>query len=161
MTLGMPESMVLEQLGTDFILRKFPSGVKPESRANPPDSAWSIQRKTDSGFVMVGSVTFDDHKLTTAIRNWDVQAYASKSLFYAVSEALKSLERDGLTACRIATYGTSRMIDSPTGTGSGSLNTQEILIDCEIKQVKITLNVSDAPGMTPTNIQVSEWLQSK
>jgi hypothetical protein len=108
---------------------------------------------------MVGSVTFDDHKLTTAIRNWDIQESSSKSLFYAFNEAMKSLEADGLTACRIATYGANQMIDSPTGGGRGSLDTKEILIDCGIKQVKITLNLSDTPGMTPTDIQVSEWLQ--
>jgi hypothetical protein len=53
------------------------------------------------------------------------------------------------------------MVDSPTGTGSGSFSTQEIFLDCGIKQVKITLYVSDSPGMTPTDIQVSEWLQRK
>jgi hypothetical protein len=51
------------------------------------------------------------------------------------------------------------MIDSPTGPGNGSLNTQEILINCGAKQVKVTLYLSDAPGMNPTEIEVSEWLQ--
>lgn len=155
----MTESAVLEQLGTDFILRRFPAGVKPSTSATPSESAWAIQRKTESGFVEVGSVTFDDHKLTTAIRNWDIQESSSKSLFYAVNEAIKSLEADGLTACRIATYGSNRMIDSPTGAGSGSLDINEILIDCGIKQVKVTLSLSDTPGVTPTDIEVSEWLQ--
>jgi hypothetical protein len=45
--------------------------------------------------------------------------------------------------------------------GSGSLDTKEILFDCGVKQVKITLNVSDTPGMSPEDIQVTEWLQRK
>lgn len=104
LTLGMPESTVLEQLGTDFILRKLPAGVKPIGAATSPESAWAIQRKTESGFVEVGTVTFDSHRLTTVIRNWNIQESSSKSFFYAVNEAMKSLEADGLTACRIATY---------------------------------------------------------
>ena len=161
LTLGMPESTVLDELGTDFIMRKFPSGVKPASAMNPPVSAWGAQRKTESGFVMVGSVTFDDHKLTTAIRYWDIQKSSSKSLFYAMNEAMQSLEHDGLTACQIAAYGANRTIDSPNSTGSGSLDTKEILFDCGVKQVKISLNVSDTPGMSPEDIQVTEWLQRK
>ena len=110
---------------------------------------------------MVDSVTIDDHKLTTAIRNWNIQESSSKLSFDAVSEAVKSLEADGLTACRMATYRANCMIDSPTGTGSGSLDTKEILIDCGVKQVKITLTLPDTPGMTPEDIQVAEWLQRK
>ncbi len=94
LTLGMPESKVLEQLGTDLILRKYPAGVRPSSAKYPPESAWGVQRKTESGFAIVGSVTFDDHKLSTAIRNWEIYD-SSKSLFYAVNEAMKSLEADG------------------------------------------------------------------
>ncbi len=157
--LGMPESTVLEQLGTDLILRKFPAGVKPSSAKYPPQSAWMIQTKTQSGFTVIGSVTFDDHRLTTAIRNWEIQESSSKSLFYAVNSALKELEADGLTACRVATYGASQMIDSPSEGGTGTLDTKEILIHCGMKQVKISLNLSDAPGMSPSSIQVSEWLQ--
>jgi hypothetical protein len=72
LTLGMAESTVLDQLGTDLILKKLPAGVKPKGAENPPASAWIVQRKTESGFVEVGSVTFDDHRLTdghTALGN--------------------------------------------------------------------------------------------
>jgi hypothetical protein len=75
----VPESTVLDGLGTVFIMRKFPSGVKPVSAMNSPVSAWGAQRKTESGFEMVGSVTFDYHKLTTAIRYWDIQKSSSES----------------------------------------------------------------------------------
>jgi hypothetical protein len=93
LTLGMPESRVLEQLGTDFVLRRFPAGAKPAGAASPPESAWAIQKKVESGFDEVGSVTFDDHKLTTAIRNWDIQQSSSNSLFYAINEATKILSQ--------------------------------------------------------------------
>jgi hypothetical protein len=152
LTLGMPESSVLESLGSDFELRHLGTGKV---------SSWLVEKKIGGIYKVAGNVVFDGHVLTTAIRYWEIDDSSSKSMFYALNEAMHSAERDGLTSCTIATYGGSQMIDSPAGAGSGSLNTREILLDCGLKQIKVTLTLSDAVGVTPSQIEITEWLQRK
>jgi hypothetical protein len=152
LTLGMPESLVLEQLGTDLHLQRLPGSSS---------SSWLVSKKVGSTYKAIGSVTFDSQRLTTAIRYWVIEDSSSKSLFYAINEATKSLEHDGLTTCQVSTYGANETTDAPSGGGSGSLDTREIFIDCGVKQVKITLSLSDASGMAPSSIEVAEWLQRR
>ena len=91
LTLGMSESTVLEQLGTDLSLQ----------RVGNSGSGWTVAKKGDSVYRLMGSVYFDaSHHLASAMRNWDVEDGSSKSLFYAFDAASKSVESDGLTrAC--------------------------------------------------------------
>jgi hypothetical protein len=53
------------------------------------------------------------------------------------------------------------MEDSPSGKGSGNVSTNEIVMDCGIKQIHITLNLSDVPGVVPTSVNVRERLKDK
>lgn len=154
LTLGMQESSVLVRLGSDLELK--PIG---ESSSG---SSWAISKKVGSTYQLMGSVYFDtSHHLTSAIRNWEVEDTSSKSLFYAISEATKSVESDGPAACNISTVNANQMIQSPSGGGTGSLDTKGVLIDCGSKQISIDLALSDAPGMTPSSIEVVEWLKGK
>jgi hypothetical protein len=148
----MQESTVLEQLGTDLELQHLPGSAS---------SSWLVSKKVGSIYKTMGNVTFDGHKLTTAIRYWEIEKSSSNSLFYAINDATKSLEHNGLTTCHLFTYGASQIIDAPSGGGSGSLDTKEILIDCGVKQIKITLHLSDVLGLDPSSIEVAEWLQSR
>jgi hypothetical protein len=152
LTLGMPESTVLEQLGTDLELRHLGAGKV---------SSWMVERKVGSVYKIVGNVVFDSHGLTSAIRYWETDESSGKSLFYAVNEATQSLKHDGLTNCNLSTSSTSRTEDSPSGSGSGSTDTKEVVLDCGAKRIKITLNLSDVPGFVPTQISVTEWLKGK
>ncbi len=152
LTLGMPESSVLEQLGTDLKLRHLGTGSV---------SSWMVERKVGSVYSVVGNVVFEAHVLTAAIRYWEIQESSSKSLFYALNDAINSAQTEGFNTCAIATNGGSQTMDSPTGEGSGSLNTREITMDCGPKRIKVTMSLSDTPGVVPMSIEVTEWLRRK
>lgn len=154
LTLGMPESTVLKELQGDFELR-------PDSGSTAQNSSWVISKRVGALFKLAGSLAFTSHKLTSASRNWDVDGSSSKSLFYAIVEATKSLERDGLTDCQISTNGASQMEQAPSGEGSGTMSKQEVLIDCGVKKIRIYLFLTDTPGVVPSNIGVLESLGIK
>lgn len=154
LTLGMPESSVLAQLGSDLELR--PMGRSPSG------SSWGISKKTGPIYQPMGSVYFDaSHHLTSAMSNRETEDTSGKSLFYAIDEATQSLEHDGLTECQISAGNKTQTEDAPSGVGSGTLSTRVILMDCGVKQVRITLYLSDVPGETPTQIEVTEFLHRK
>jgi hypothetical protein len=89
----MPETTVLEQLGADYhVYRVGESG-----------SAWLVQKDDGSIHEVVGEVSFEAHRLSSVERSWDVEEKSSKSLFYAIDEAMKNVEREGLTSCQITT----------------------------------------------------------
>lgn len=155
LTLGMPESTVLQQLGTDFTLRSFPQGVKASYSKETPESTFGVQKKTESGFVQLGVVSFDANKLVSAHRNWEIEITSSKSFFYAVDLASKSLEREGLTACQLST------IDNGYTRENGSVAFKEIDLDCGMKGESISLSLSDAPDMVPASLSVIEWLRPR
>ncbi len=155
LTLGMPETTVLEQLGTDLELYPI------QHPGNGVTSGWIVSKKTGAlkGELM-GSVYFDaSHHLWDAMRSWDVEDTSSKTLFYAINEATKSVESDGLTACHISTHDKSQTWTGPFGTGS--IDSKEIMIDCGIKKITIDLTLSDVPRMVPTSISVEEELRGK
>ena len=104
LTLGMLESTVLESLGSNLELRHLGTGKV---------SSWLVEKKVGEVYKVVGNIAFDGHVLTTAVRYWEIDDSSSKSMFYALNEAMHNAERDGLTSCTIATYGGSQMIDSP------------------------------------------------
>jgi hypothetical protein len=146
LTLGMPESSELEQLGTD--LQVYPiqdSGLKDSG------SNWIVSQKRQTKDFIIADVHFDaSHHLASAAHSWDIEKTSSKSLFDAINEATKSLERDGRTACHLSTYGTSERhfpAFDPEITG--------ILIDCGIKKATIELLLSDS------SIEVMETLGHK
>lgn len=153
--LGMKESSVLKQFGTDLEFDPIQHPVQGMA------SGWYVSRKTGPiPGELTGYVYFDaSHHLAAAGRRWEIQDASSKSLFYAISEATKNLERDGLTACQISTHDASQILNSPSS--AGSVDMKEILIDCGIKQIRIDLSLSDVPGMVPSEIEVSEWLKGK
>lgn len=151
--LGMQEQVVLEQLGPEFNLR---------ADRGSKGTAWSITKHPGSTFEPVGSLFFDSsHRLVSAMRNWEIDETSSKSLFYAINEATKSLESDGLTDCQISSNGASQMEQAPSGEGSGTVSKQEVLIDCGVKKIRIYLFLTDTPGVVPSSIGVTEWLGSK
>jgi hypothetical protein len=160
LTLGMSEMTVLEQVGSDLTLRKWPPS-KFEGAKETPASTWAAQRDTKSGVVIVGTMDFDgNHVLIGATRRWEIEESSSRSLFDALNDAMSSVEKDGLTTCVVATNGRSRTLGSlTTGGHSGTLNTREILMNCGVKQIRLTLNLSDVSGMVPIQIDVFEWLR--
>jgi hypothetical protein len=117
--------------------------------------------KIGSTYKTAGIVEFDDHKLITAIRYWDIEESSGKSLFYAMNAATQSLQSDGMTACQANTNGYTKTIDAPSSGDSGSLDIKKIVIDCGVKQIRISLYLSDTPGTAPTSLEVTEWLQGK
>jgi hypothetical protein len=147
--LGMDENTVLAELKEGFQLQQI------------SNSDWMISKKVGEYYHMAGEVSFTGHKLTTAIRDWDNGESSSKSLFYALNQATHDLELEGLTECQISTSTQSHLEDSPDGSGSGSIHKQEIMIDCGVKQVVITMFLSDVPDVNPTNIHVQERLRRR
>jgi len=155
LTLGMNEAAVLGELRGDFTLQSISGSVAQSS-------SWTVSQKMGpDDFRMVGNVAFTQHKLVDAIRYWHPDEASSKSLFYAMNEAIQSLEREGLTRCQVSTSTAGRVEGSPSGDGAGSVNTKQIVIDCGVKQVTVMLNLSDVPGFTPTDVVVLEWLRRR
>lgn len=152
--LGMDESTVLEQLGLDLHLESV-------SDPNPQVSDWMVMKKVDGLYQLAGEVSFSSHKLSSATRSWEVEESSSKSLFYALQDAVRSLETDGLRNCKVSTTSTTEMMDSPSGSGSGSVTTQAITMNCGVKRILITLQLSDLPDVDATSIHVMETLRDE
>ena len=159
LTLGMRESKVLQQLGTDLEVTRLPAAAGPVAPDTPPESTWTVEKKIESGSVPVGTLRFDNHKLTSAVRYWDIKDSSGKSLYYAVSEAIASLVKEGHTKCRISNYSKAQMADDSSGNGSGTRNSSGVLIDCGPKSVAISLTLSDVSGAVPTQVAVIEQLR--
>jgi len=163
LTLGMSETSVLEQLGSDLILKILPGGsarvayATPEWRKlNSPESSWILEKKSTSGSVeIVGTVGFDAHRLVLAERHFEVEAASARSLFYAIDLASKSLEHDGFSGCQIST------LDDNFTVEGGSSSKKVVFIDCGMKGISVELDTSDVPGWTPTSMGVIEWLHGK
>ncbi|HUV69972.1 MAG TPA: hypothetical protein VMW15_09950 [Terracidiphilus sp.] len=155
LTLGMPESTVLEQVGNDLTLRHLPPGSKQGDETNPPDSIWLVEEKTGNRFVLLGEVSFTAHKLSSVSRNWEIEISSAKSLFYAIDAASKSLEQEGFTNCQLST------VDRDYTVENGSISTRDVELDCGMKGTSISLSSSDAPDTVPTSASVMEWLHSK
>ena len=101
LTLGMAESSVLDQLGSDLELRHLGTGKF---------SSWMVEHKTGGVYELVGNVVFSERVLSAAIRYWNVEGSSSKSLFYALNDAVNRAESDGYTTCTISTHGDSKTI---------------------------------------------------
>jgi hypothetical protein len=144
LTLGMPEDIVLKQLGADLHLLQNQSGY------------WSVLRQKGQVIeAALGSVAFTDHRLSLATRTWEIDESSIKSLFYAIDAASKELEREGLTNCHIST--TVKAFQA----GETSTTSQEVEIDCGIKRVQISLDLADIHGTAPSaNVGVTEILQA-
>jgi len=150
LTLGMPESVVLEQLGSDLTIS--------DSKTDP--TSWVVTKKVGSIFSLQGTVSFTAHRLSDATREWsiDIDGPSSKSFFYAIDAASKSLEREGFTNCQLHTSDYDYMAD--VGRGSGSLDSKSVILNCGMKRIAIALVLSDAPDIA-SDITVTESLSSR
>ena len=150
LTLGMPESVVLEQLGSDLTI----------SHPKTDPTSWVVTKKAGSIFSALGTVSFTAHRLSDATREWyiDIDGPSSKSFFYAIDAASKSLEHEGFTNCQLHTFDNDYMSD--VGSGSGSLDSKSVILNCGMKRIDITLFLSDVPN-TASDITVTESLSSR
>jgi hypothetical protein len=155
LTIGMAESEVLEQLGSDLILKTVPKGVGPGpelATATPPDSTWAVEKNLAGMFVVLGQVSFANHQLISVSRNLEVKSTSAKSLFYALDLAAKHLEEEGFPNCRLSTAHGSYPVDK------GSVSAKQINLNCGMKGITIYLTTSDAPDFVSTAMSVREWM---
>lgn len=143
LTLGMPESTVLEQLGQDLRLQY----LQPR---------WYVSKRVGSAYEIVGHVTFDNHQLNTVTRYWEVNESSSKSFFYAITDAIKSIEHDGMTTCQISSSSETIPMDLPSGRVS-NVN-EQVLLSCGVKKVTLLLHLSGTPELAE-NLEVIEELR--
>jgi hypothetical protein len=142
LTLGMPESIVLEQLGNDHYL---------EHLENSTD--WAVFEGVGASDVQVGAVGFKNHLLSGAARIWTTGEMigapstesAGKSLFDAIADAIKDLNHGKLESCQLST-------------AKNAVFT-EVVIDCGRKRVSITQNNRTATAGNTPFTQVVENLK--
>jgi hypothetical protein len=153
--IGMAESEVLEELGSDLILRAASKVVGPGpelSASTPAESTWVVEKNLAGMLVVLGQVSFADHQLLSASRNLEVKSTSARSLFYALDLASRNLEEEGFTDCRLTTVRGNYTVDK------GSVSAKQINLNCGIKGITIYLTTSDAPTFVSTAISVREWL---
>ena len=154
--IGLSESEVLDQLGTDLILRKVQKENGPGSELTiitPPESTYAVEKDLAGVIVLLGEVGFTNHQLVSVSRNWDVKTSSARSLFYALNLASKNLEEEGFTNCKIATGDRSYTVDK------GSVSAQQIDLNCGTKGITLSLAISDAPSFVSTSMHVREWMR--
>lgn len=145
--LGMQETVVLEQLGSDFNLRAIRGSA---------GTTWTVSEHPGSEFKYMGSLFFDSsHHLAFAMRYWEIDDTSSSSFFYALESASKSLEGNGLTNCRVSTTEKDSSV-----VGGGNIHVKEILFDCGPEQVSIDQNLSKSADII-SGIGVTERLRGK
>ncbi len=151
LTLGMPEQVVLNRLGSEFALHSYGRSSK--------GTAWAITDPTKqpgSGFDVVGSLFFDSsHRLETVMRDWAIEDTSSSSFFSALDSASKNLERNGLTSCRISTSDKDSSV-----AGGGSIHVRGVYFDCGLLQVSIEQMLSKSAGVA-SGVVVTERLLRK
>jgi hypothetical protein len=155
LTIGMPESEVLELLGTDLILR-VPNGLGPGPElmaSTRPESIWTVEKDLGGMISVLGQIGFADHQLVSVSRNLEVKTTSARSLFNALDLASKNLEDEGFTNCRLTTGDSSRMVDR------GSVSAKQINLNCGKKGITIYLTTSDAPNYLSTAMSVKEWMR--
>lgn len=130
LTLGTPESSVLEQLGAD--LHIYPLGKSP-------NLLWVVQRDNGPEHEVVGEVAFEADHLSFPARIWQVEDNSSKALFYAIDNVEQDLERGGLTRCGLSAKDTDQIVQG------GSVSTKLVTLNCGVKRIEITLVVWNAP----------------
>ncbi len=153
--IGMAESEVLEQLGSDLILRTASKVVGPGPEletAAAPDSTWTVEKNLAGMFVVLGQISFANHKLLSVSRNLEVKSTSSRTLFYALDLASRNLEEEGFTNCQLTTVRGSYPVDK------GSVSAKQINLNCGMKGITIYLTTSDAPNFVSTAISVREWM---
>jgi hypothetical protein len=154
--MGLLESEVLDQLGTDLILRKIPKDTGPASEfttITPPESNWAVQKDLAGVTIVLGQVGFTNHQLVSVSRNWDVKTTSARSLFSALNLATKDLEEEGFKDCKIST------VDRNYRVNKGGVTAQQIDLNCGVKGITISLAVSDAPNFVSTSMHVREWMR--
>lgn len=155
LTIGMAESEVLEQLGSDLVLKRIQKGSGPgpePATATPADSTWAVEKNLGGMLVVLGQVSFADHQLLSVSRNLEVKSTSAKSLFYALDLAGKNLEEEGFTNCRLTTVHASYTVDN------GSVSAKQFNLNCGVKGITIYLTTSDAPSYVSTALSVREWM---
>jgi len=151
----MAESEVLEDLGRDLILRAVSKVVGPGpelSTSTPAESTWAVEKNLAGMFVVLGQISFANHRLLSVSRNLEVKSTSARSLFYALELAGKNLEEEGFTNCQLSTVRGNYTVDK------GSVSAKQINLNCGIKGITIYLTTSDAPTFVSTAISVREWL---
>ncbi|MFZ0273960.1 MAG: hypothetical protein WB524_11815 [Acidobacteriaceae bacterium] len=143
LTLGMQESNLLEQLGSDLTLTRGIPGV------------WTISKSAVDVKAPIGSVSFDKtHHLSGATRYWILDHGSSRSVFYALNAATEDLEYGGLVDCHLSTG------NKDYSTDGANMHFKEIRFDCGAKMITLDFITSDTQVTRP-EVQVTEFLRRR
>jgi len=139
--LGMPQAIVLQQLGRSYDL-------KEAQGATEKWSLWAIDEKGSSS-IFRGSVSFNDGKVSNITRSWsDDEPNTKAGLANALYGAFSNFEREGKEACTITT-------DHGQNPGTES---KIVFLRCGRKRIEIVLIRID---QQPESAIVQEVLDSR
>jgi hypothetical protein len=136
--LGMAESIALERLGEKYDVSEFGRGTY---------SVWWVKEKVKPSRI-VGSLSFKQGKLTTAMKYWtpvdvpDTQVGFADSLFSAV----RAFEREGRTGCIVST----------AGQPSDSYEVKAVFISCGQKYLRIDITKEENGNSSASIAEVLE-----